>query len=82
MKVPHLSPQQRRIFELLFQDITDSEIANLCDVSPKTIHTHKNLILLKFGVKTRAGLLAQCFREGMYNKDGRLSYSEKSEVDT
>lgn len=53
-----LTLMQREVLQLLLSDKTEKEIATELDQSFHTTHTHVKEIFRKYGVKSRAGLMA------------------------
>lgn len=60
-----LSGREPRILDLLAQGLTTAEIAARLYVSEGTIRTDIRLLLQKFGVSSRAQLLAEAFRRDL-----------------
>lgn len=54
---PQLSKREKEVLQLIIQEYTTAEIANLLYVSPKTIESHRSNLLAKFGVRNIAGLV-------------------------
>ncbi|MFO1092416.1 MAG: FHA domain-containing protein [Planctomycetaceae bacterium] len=57
-----LTASQKRVFDLLLKGVSETEIANRLDLSVNTVHTHVSAIYSRFGVHSRAELLARCLR--------------------
>ena len=55
---PHLSPQQRRVLELIATGHTDADIAFLLGISPATVSEYAGICLDKLGALNRANALA------------------------
>jgi DNA-binding CsgD family transcriptional regulator len=53
-----LTPAERRVLDLLLTERTEKEIAASLGLAPRTAHHHVTQILGKFGVKSRAALMA------------------------
>ena len=58
-----LSGRELQIVRLVFEDERERTIAARLEISLHTVHTHLKRIYLKFGVKSRGGLLLRVFRE-------------------
>lgn len=59
-----LSPTERRIVHLLLTERSEGEIAAVMRQSPKTTHKYITEILRRYGVNSRAGLMALWLRRG------------------
>lgn len=57
-----LTASQKRVYDLLLDGISEAEIAARLDLSVNTVHTHVSAIYARFGVHSRAELLARCLR--------------------
>ena len=55
----NLSPQQKKLFFLLFTNLSMKEISGQLNISFKTVDTHAGAIYRKFGVHGRVGLILQ-----------------------
>jgi DNA-binding NarL/FixJ family response regulator len=53
----HLTPRQREVLQLLAEGHTMKDIANLLDISPRTVAFHKYQMFELLGVKTTAELI-------------------------
>jgi DNA-binding NarL/FixJ family response regulator len=60
-----LSEREREILQLLAEEKTVKEIAMALHVSIKTVHTHRERLMAKLGVRTIAGLTRYAVREGL-----------------
>ncbi len=58
MDVPPLTPQQRRVFDMLLEGFTEKAVARSMHLSPYTVHNHVRLVYQACGVHSRAELLA------------------------
>lgn len=58
-----LSPQQKKVFFLLFKDLRMKEIASQLSLDRRTIDTYAKLIYKKFGVDGRVGLILKILSE-------------------
>lgn len=55
---PPLSPQERRVLELLLTDATEKQIAARLGIAESTTHSYVTAVFRKFGVRGRAGLMS------------------------
>src|SRR5215471_1163231 len=60
-----LTSREREVFLLLAEGKSPSEVANSLFVSPKTVHTHRQHILEKLGLKTTTELIRFALRQGV-----------------
>ena len=60
-----LTPREREVFYLLAEGKSSSQIADSLFVSPKTIHTHRQHIMDKLGIRTIGELIHYAIREGL-----------------
>ena len=60
-----LTPREKEVFYLLADGQSSSDIAEALFVSPKTIHTHRQHIMDKLGIKTIGELIRYAIREGL-----------------
>lgn len=60
-----LSTREREVFLLLAEGKSPSEIAESLFVSPKTVHTHRQHILDKLGLRSTTELIRFALREGI-----------------
>jgi DNA-binding NarL/FixJ family response regulator len=60
-----LTVRQREILKLICDGLTEKEIASLLDISTHTVHVHKNNIMSKLGIHTKAGLVKYALRAGI-----------------
>jgi PAS domain S-box-containing protein len=56
---PHLTPRQVEVMRLLSRGHTNRQIADALGVSERAVKAHVSLLLEKFGVPNRAGLIAR-----------------------
>lgn len=63
--VPHLSPKEREVLQLLAEGMTTKQIASRLYVSVKTIETHRQKIMEKLDIHNIAGLTKYAIREGL-----------------
>ncbi len=59
-----LTKREQEIFELLVQDKTTKEIANLLFISEKTVRNHISNSIQKLGVKGRSQAVVELIRMG------------------
>ena len=60
-----LTPRETEVFYLLADGKSSAEIAGTLFVSPKTIHTHRQHIMDKLGIRTIGELIRYAIREGL-----------------
>ena len=48
-----LTPQEQKVFELMYQKISNKEIAGTLFISVSTVKTHVNNIYAKLGISSR-----------------------------
>jgi two-component system response regulator NreC len=61
--VDHLTTREREVFLLLAEGKTPTEVARSLFVSPKTVHTHRQHIMEKLGLRTTTELIRFALRE-------------------
>jgi DNA-binding NarL/FixJ family response regulator len=59
------TPREREVLELLAQGLVQKEIARALSISPKTVGTHIQKLLLKTNLHSRAELVARAYRSGL-----------------
>ena len=64
-----LTPREKEVFYLLAVGKSSAAIADALFVSPKTIHTHRQHIMDKLGLRTLGELIHYAIREGLINND-------------
>ena len=64
-----LTPREKEVFYLLAEGKSSAAIADALFVSPKTIHTHRQHIMDKLGLRTLGELIHYAIREGLINND-------------
>lgn len=64
MKKGILTNREREVFELLIQNYTTDEIADILKISDKTVRNHISNAMQKLGVKGRAGAVIELLRLG------------------
>jgi DNA-binding NarL/FixJ family response regulator len=60
-----LSPREREIFQLIAEARTNKEVAELLEISPATVETHRARILQKLDVHNAAELVLYAARRGV-----------------
>ena len=60
-----LTPREKEVFYLLAEGKSSSDVAATLFVSPKTIHTHRQHIMDKLGLRTIGELIRYAIREGL-----------------
>ena len=60
-----LTSREREVFLLLAEGKSPSEVANSLFVSPKTVHTHRQHIMEKLGLRTTTELIRFALRQGL-----------------
>ncbi len=63
--IESLTPREREVFYLLADGKSSSDVAKTLFVSPKTIHTHRQHIMDKLGMKTIGELIRYAILEGL-----------------
>ena len=63
-RVPHLSPREREILDLLAQGLTGEQIATQLFLSPETVRTHVRNAMEKLEANTRVHAIAIALRQG------------------
>lgn len=58
-----LSPRQREIASLIAQGLPTKTIGATLHISPWTVATHLRRLYLRFGVNTRASMIARLLEE-------------------
>ena len=59
-----LTKREREVFELLIQNKTTEEIANILKISEKTVRNHISNSMQKLGVKGRASAVIELLKIG------------------
>jgi DNA-binding NarL/FixJ family response regulator len=63
-QVVALSDREEEVLRLIARGFTNREIAAQCEVSVKTVETHKARAMEKLGLDSRAGIVAHAIRSG------------------
>ncbi|MBR3897929.1 MAG: helix-turn-helix transcriptional regulator [Bacilli bacterium] len=64
MKNSILTKREREVFELLIQNKDTTEIADILNISDKTVRNHISNVMQKLGVKGRAGAVIELLKLG------------------
>jgi len=64
-----LTPRQREILQLVAEGQSTKEIANLLNISPKTVEFHKSHISSQLGIHTTAALTKYAIAHGLVASD-------------
>jgi DNA-binding NarL/FixJ family response regulator len=62
---PPLTPQEKRILQLIAEGLSTKEIAVKLDRSENTIHAHRNHLMAKLGLRKSTDLVRYAIREGI-----------------
>jgi two-component system nitrate/nitrite response regulator NarL len=68
-----LTDREREVLGLLLDGLTQKQIAEELVISPKTVGTHIQNVLIKLGVHSRAQAVALAHREGLSSADSQPS---------
>ncbi len=63
--IPILTRREKEILECIGNELTNNEIAKLLFISTKTVESHRNNLLQKFGVRNTAGLIKAAIVKGL-----------------
>lgn len=63
-----LSPRQREIASLIAQGLPTKTIGATLHISPWTVATHLRRLYLRFGVNTRASMIARLIQDGLLGR--------------
>jgi DNA-binding NarL/FixJ family response regulator len=64
-----LTPRQREILQLVAEGKSTKEVAQLLDLSVKTVETHRAQIMDRLGIRDLAGLVRYAVRTGLVSTD-------------
>ncbi len=64
-----LTPRQREILQLVAEGKSTKEVAQLLDLSAKTVETHRAQIMDRLGIRDLAGLVRYAVRTGLVSTD-------------
>ncbi len=59
-----LTKREKEVFELLIQNKSTAEIADVLNISEKTVRNHISNAMQKLGVKGRAGAVVELLKLG------------------
>ena len=59
-----LTKREREVFEMLIKNKTTKEIANILNISEKTIRNHISNVMQKLGVKGRTSAVIELLKLG------------------
>lgn len=57
-----LTKREKEVFDLLIQNKSTEEIANILGISEKTVRNHISNVMQKLGVKGRAGAVVELLK--------------------
>lgn len=57
-----LTKREKEVFELLVSNNTTKDIANILNISEKTVRNHISNVMQKLGVKGRAGAVVELLK--------------------
>ena len=57
-----LTKREREVFELLIKNNSTTEIANILNISEKTVRNHISNVIQKLGVKGRSGAVVELLK--------------------
>lgn len=60
-----LSPRQREILKFICDGFTEKDIAQQLNISLHTVHVHKNNIMKRLDIHTKAGLIKHAIKNGI-----------------
>ncbi len=63
--IPKLTRREKEILTLISEEYTTQEIADKLFLSPKTVETHRQNLILKLGVKNSVGLVRAAIEKGL-----------------
>jgi len=66
---PQLTPRQREILQLLVEGNSAKEVANLLDISPRTVEFHKYSMISKLKLKSVSALIQYAIKHGFVAVD-------------
>ena len=62
MKLGILTTREKEIFELLILNKTTKDVANILNISEKTVRNHISNVMQKLGVKGRSGAVVELLK--------------------
>ena len=63
--IPKLTRREKEVLQCISDELTNQEMADKLFISIKTVESHRNNLLQKFGVRNTAGLVKEAFRKGL-----------------
>lgn len=63
--IPRLTRREKEILKCISQEMTNQEMADSLFISIKTVESHRNNLLQKFGVRNTAGLVKEAYLKGL-----------------
>jgi DNA-binding NarL/FixJ family response regulator len=63
--IPKLTRRENEVLQCISQELTNHEIGEKLFISTKTVESHRNNLLQKFGVRNTAGLVKAAFTKGL-----------------
>ena len=63
--IPKLTRRENEVLQCISQEMTNQEMAVKLFISIKTVESHRNNLLQKFGVRNTAGLVKEAFTKGL-----------------
>ncbi|MBX3036077.1 MAG: response regulator transcription factor [Anaerolineales bacterium] len=64
-----LSPREKEILQLIAEEHTSSEVANILSISEKTVEKHRANMMEKLQVRNLAGLVRLAIKHGLIDKN-------------
>jgi DNA-binding NarL/FixJ family response regulator len=69
IKPEELTYREIEILKLIAQQMTNQEIADKLQISPRTVHSHRRSLMQKMGVKNTAGLVRYAIQNNLIEKE-------------
>lgn len=63
--IPKLTRREKEVLHCISNEMTNTEMAEELFISVKTVESHRNNLLQKFGVRNTAGLIKIAFQRGL-----------------
>ena len=60
-----LPPRVRRVLRCLLDGLSEKEAARALRLTPHTVHSYVKILYQRLGVRSRAQLLARCFKQSL-----------------
>lgn len=64
-ELDQLSKQEYEVLRLLAQDHTNADIADILDLTPRTVETYVSRVMRKLGAQSRGGAIAKAYEYGL-----------------